>query len=242
MSHTPHDRTDGESVDRHYRLIVENSSDAAFHMTDAALQWTSPRVTEILGWSPEELVERGLDDLWHPDDRAHARHAHDQAMAGRGSMDFTRMRRKDGDYVWVAAAMRPYVDAASGERGLVGSLRDATDRVAPEKEVADAARAYRLLSENAHDIVFAVDDAAIVQSVSPAIYAGLGWRPADLIGTFLPALVHPEDREQVAQHCREASAGRTPGRVEFRAQARGGAWRWFSATAARMDDGATESR
>lgn len=236
-----HDATspalDQSELDRHYRLIVENASDAAFHLVGDAVLWISPRVTDILGWAPEDLVGHGLDHLLHPDERDEAaRMRADAAAAGRSCMDFVRMRRKDGEYVWVAAALRPYTDPDTGEAGLVGSLRDATERVAREKEVADAARAYRLLSENARDIVFSVGEAGTIRSVSPSVYEGLGWKPEDLIGTFLPALCHPDDRDEVTKHRRAILAGATPGRVEFRAQARGGAWRWFSATAARMDD------
>jgi PAS domain S-box-containing protein len=52
-----------------YRLLVENSPDAMYIYRGDRFVFTNRRVTEVTGFSPDELLQMRIWDLVHPDDR-----------------------------------------------------------------------------------------------------------------------------------------------------------------------------
>ncbi len=73
-------------------------------------------------------------------------------------------------------------------------------------------RRYRILAENATDIVMSLSLDGRITYISPRAKAVMNWTPDDLIGVYYPDLVLPEDRaalaatiEQLARDATEAS-------------------------------------
>ena len=116
------------------------------------------------------------------------------------------------------------------------TFRDVTarheDRVALERSESR----YRLLAENASDIICQVTPEGLVTWISDSVEAALGWRPDELIGEQVP-IVHPDDVAGAVEALRGATRGLTVD-GELRLQRRDGAWRWvhFSINQASMDD------
>ncbi len=106
-----------------YRLLVENASDVVWQLSpEGGITWTSESVTPVLGWSPAQIVGRGLD-LIHPDDVARA----EQARAGRPTRGEFRVERADGSYRWMSLTSRPV--ATDHGVAVVVALRDIEDEV-----------------------------------------------------------------------------------------------------------------
>lgn len=89
-----------------------------------ALQTVDPFATDLLGWTPEELVGRRLGELAHPDDLARglqtwARLA--EVPAGTGCSTRLRLRHRDGHWIWTDVTSRR--DAGTGD--IVTDLVDA---------------------------------------------------------------------------------------------------------------------
>ena len=62
-------------------LLEANASDVTtLSSADGVLRFVSASVIQTLGWSPEELTGRQVDDLIHPDDRDGARHGREAAL------------------------------------------------------------------------------------------------------------------------------------------------------------------
>ena len=55
-----------------YRSVAENASDVVMRTSpETLIEWASPSVVGVLGWTPGQLVGTALPSLVHPDDRAH---------------------------------------------------------------------------------------------------------------------------------------------------------------------------
>ena len=80
----------------------------------------------------------------------------------------------------------------------ITQLRQATDRLAASEEQ------FRLLAENASDVVMRVDNSDHIVWVSPSLTASLGWCPQDWIGKTQAEVLRPgrapEDQATVAPH------------------------------------------
>lgn len=97
---------------------------------------------------------------------------------------------------------------------------------------------FRLLAENASDIVARVSADGTVEWISPSITTVLGWESAPLIGTRPWDLLHPDDRDAaLASLADAASTGEDPPRMSVRFRRADGTFTWLSAAARLAGDG-----
>ena len=210
-----------------YRLLAENASDIVVLVgSDGTLEWISPSVRTVLGHEPGELVGTHPWDLIHPEDRAAA--AESLAEAGRPGRDpevlATRFRNSRGEYVWLSAKGGKTPDGA-----FVVSFRQVDDEVAARTALLDSESHYRLLAENAMDLVFSLDMHAIIEWVSPSATTMLGYEPGELIGQFGGMLIHADDLHILLEAAARAREG-IPASCEIRMLRKGGDVRWVEAT------------
>lgn len=131
-------RDDIRERDQLYRLLAENVSDVICTM-DMLLNfvYVSPSVTRLTGWTPEEMSHRALDESLTPDSYTLAVNAFAEDLAleespekdaGRSRTLEIEMIRKDGTTVWVEARLILLRDDDGRPTGLLGTLRDTTER------------------------------------------------------------------------------------------------------------------
>lgn len=222
------------------QLLVEHSADVVVHSVGGIVRWISPSVADLIGWPAEELIGGTTVHLWHPDDRDAAIALRDEVYAGRVGRGVFRLQARDGHYVWIETTLKPYVDD-QGEQGAVGTLRDVTERVLAERARAAAESRFRLLADHASDVVVLFGAERRAAWVAGSVTRTLGWAPADLLGTGLDALVHPDDRAVVRDvEARLFPLGSAPAgtAVEFlvRVRVAGDGHRWMSGTATCVAD------
>ncbi len=89
--------------------------------------FVNSRLVEMTGRAPAELAGDGWPAMVHPDDRALAVDAFRQSVRARAvhRLQF-RLRRPDGDVVWVLAQGVPRLADDGSLRGYVGTLTDIT--------------------------------------------------------------------------------------------------------------------
>lgn len=208
-----------------YRLVLENSADVIFHTIGGIVQWVSSASTEVLGWTPGELIGRRTVDYWHPDDRETAVALRDQTYAGKVGHGTLRWRRRDGTYVWVQASLRPVAEP-DGSAGAVGMLRDVSEQVAAQQALEVSEARYRLLAENIADVVGTGDNEGRITWVSDSVTTLLGWQPADLEGKTFVDIVHPDDRAAVVDARVGMMAG-LPEAFDARIGTSSGGYRWL---------------
>jgi PAS domain S-box-containing protein len=115
--------------------------------------------------------------------------------------------------------------------GLLGSvlIRQFGYRDRAEREAAEASAQYRLLAENATDMIVLLGRHGVVRYVSPASEQMLGFAPAALVGTSAPGFIHPEDRRVAARHLREVLRGAVDTACRYRLLKNGGGFVWVEA-------------
>ncbi|MFN8623569.1 MAG: PAS domain-containing sensor histidine kinase [Chloroflexota bacterium] len=215
--------------EEHHRLVLENARDVIYLADGASrLAWVSPSITELLGWRPQEIVGMLTLDLIHPDDIPDVMKARAAAGSATATVE-SRFRRADGGWRWMSALARPVHDAAGTLIGRTGSLRDIeAERAAREALAASEAR-FRLLAENAADVVIQASLEGILWA-SPSTTETLGWEPSELVGVATLDLAHPDDRPAIEAGMAAILQGR-PAQIDQRFRRPDGSYRWFSAMA-----------
>ena len=123
-----------------YRMLADYSRDLIIRVgTHRNLDYISPSVTELLGWTREEYDQQRWE-LIHPEDVAILRDTMDSLYEKGGLASIVyRCRHKQGHYIWLAANVRSVTDA-NGRAALVYSGRDVTSRVEAELALEQQAR------------------------------------------------------------------------------------------------------
>ena len=90
--------------------------------------------------------------------------------------------------------LRHYDVRAVRANGGVSQLWvDVSDRHRTEERLAESEDRYRLLAENASDVVFRGSNEGVIEWVSPRCEALIGLKPEALIGHRFLELIHPDD-------------------------------------------------
>ena len=95
---------------------------------------------------------------------------------------------------------------------------------------------FRLISENAADMIAVVDGNGKRLYNSPAYERILGYSQEELASTSALEQVHPDDRGRVEEAAREARAGGVGRGIEYRMRHKNGTWRLMESTANTVRD------
>jgi len=222
--------TELTASEHRYRTLAEAGTDIVYELdTNFRMLWVTSSMESVLGWRPEELLATSVLELVHPADREAVRARRDAVAVGVRTPRFElRMLAADGDYRWMSVQTRRTDDPEGGFAGAVVGLRDVHEEVVARLALADSEERYRLLAENATDVVFQNSADGVLRWASPSVEAVLGWRPEQLVGTLPRELAHPDDRDfSNRMRARAYGSGSAP-RFNLRLLCADGSYRWMS--------------
>jgi PAS domain S-box-containing protein len=173
-----------------FRLLTEKARDIiSLRDENAVITYISPSVTEITGYTPDELIGTMGEALRHPDEMLMAPQTPDVIVATGHQRQRFRVRRKNGETAWLEGD-NTVVPGPKGTKQTLTSIRDITDSIAAEEALKESEKRFRLLTDNAADVIATYDEHFIVRYVSPSVERLMGYQPEELIGRradiFLP--------------------------------------------------------
>ena len=226
-------------------LLLLNSTAEGIYGLDLAGNCTfaNPSCIRMLGYREEgELLSRNMHRLIrhsYPDGRPMPEEEcriYQVFRAGRGV-------HVDDEVLWKAdgtsfpAEYWAYPQYKDGEvTGAVVTFLDITQRQAAEAALRDSEARYRILADNASDIVYAVKEDGTVGYISPSAEKSLGYPVNALLGRSFESLVHPDDHANCWEWVKAVYAGESLRDVEYRIRHSNGTWRWYSASAVPTKD------
>ena len=148
-----------------------------------------------------------------------------------GQRDSFRLRKRyvrpDGTVLWGDLSVSCVRDAQGRVRYFVTQIDDVTEAVQAQEALLRSEAQFRLLAENASDVVFRTTPERILEWVSPSVRSVLGWEPEAVLGCSVADFVHPEDLGELEAYRRKVEAG-GPASLEIRCRSAEGSWRWIS--------------
>lgn len=163
---------------------------------EPAPQW-SRGVARILGLEDGQIPAGGdwYEHLVHPDDHDELLSRFLDAFETHEPVNsVTRFRSGDGSYRYVKTYAYAEADAFSEIGALVGLAEDVHEEVEAELALKASEAKYRLMTEQASDVVAHYDAESRVIFISPAVGPILGRKAEDFIGKPISEdLIHPED-------------------------------------------------
>lgn len=136
-------RKEAEEVLKHseayHRALAENALDiVALLSKEGTLQYVSPSVEKMQGFTPRELVGRNVFEFVHPEDLSRARSDLERVLKWPEAVISSklRLRTKSGDYHVLEIIGQNRLEDP-GVRAVVLNARDVTDRERAERKVQD---------------------------------------------------------------------------------------------------------
>ncbi|MFN3431195.1 MAG: PAS domain S-box protein [Candidatus Sericytochromatia bacterium] len=201
----------------------------------------SDELYRLLGREPGAEEPSAAAFLSHvlPGDRETLAGLLERVRAGEGPLPTTRLRvrRADGACRWVLIRSEVIRRVDGRPAVLSGFVLDTTEVTEAQAALAESERRYRLLAENAGDMIAVLAPDGTLRYVSPASRSMLGYDPTDLVGRPFTWHMHEGDVPRVESALAVRRAGRDWPRVTLRKRPRHGRWVWVECLTRVVRDG-----
>lgn len=195
-----------------YRFLADNVSDIIWTLSLDTMRFTyiSPSAEKIFGFSPEEFMRRGPEEILSADSAEAVTSVLREELSRDGEAGQEpnrhrtfelRQRCRDGSYKWVEATTSFIRNGEGQPIGVLGVTRDISERKRAEEMLRESETRMNRAQEIAHLGSWEMDLVNNRLSWSDEVYRIFGLRPEEFAGTydaFLEA-VHPDDRLAVKE-------------------------------------------
>ncbi|MFA7005020.1 MAG: PAS domain S-box protein, partial [Verrucomicrobiia bacterium] len=184
--------------ERRFRLLADNANDLIW-TTDATgrLNYVSPSVQRLLGYTPAEILSRGMDQMLTAASATSTRQTLDEAIpkmqAGKHVRETFELNyiRKDGWTVWCEVSCGGIFDSSGEFVGVVGVSRDISARKRAEGALRVSEERTRAIADSAQDAILMMDKEGRVSYWNPAAERIFGYTRAEAIGQNLHKFIVP---------------------------------------------------
>lgn len=227
--------------EKRFRGAFETASAGmALAGTDGRWLKVNRALTQIVGFSEEELLARDFQSMTHPEDLPTDLQALSDFLEGRISTHYSEKRyvHKDGHPVWIQLSVALIRDRAHQPHYFVCLIQDIAARKRAEEERGQAEQALReserrlaTLIRNLPGMAYRGrnDPAWPLDFVSGGSTELTGFSPADFTVSkklSYAEITHPDDRDYCWQEIQRALELRQPFKLEYRIRTREGAEKW----------------
>ena len=189
--------------EKRHRLLTDHSLTGIYIHQDGRFTYINPRLSEIMGYAPEEILGRKFWEFVHPDDR--------ETVASRGlarsrgevvepnRYEF-RVVRKDGGVRWLEVqATSLELDERSAS---MGNVYDVTERRLAEDELRHSRQLAQTLIDTTQDTILLLDAQGVIVACNQAWAQRLGKEVGQLVGTPIQEHIPPaigSNREMIGR-------------------------------------------
>jgi diguanylate cyclase (GGDEF)-like protein/PAS domain S-box-containing protein len=196
-------QTDSLKVsEENLRRLADNMYDVITQIgPDGTILYTSPSHKWVLGMDAEIVIGTLIFERLHPDDMADALAILARA-ATEGKMPdpfVVRYRHADGRYLWMEYSSTILMDERGKFNGAILSSRDITQRKEVEIALQKSELRYRLLADNASDVIWTMDLDLNLTYVSPAVHKLRGYTPEEALSQNIKDILTPKSAERAIQ-------------------------------------------
>ena len=182
-----------------YRLLVENANEAILVAQDEMIRFLNPKTVDLTGYSKEELTSHPFASFIHSEDREIVSDRHQKRMNGEdppGIYPF-RLVNKDGTIKWVET--NTVLIFWESRPATLNFLSDITARKQVEEALKESERRYRMLAENAHDMIFVFDFNLKPTYISPSVKHLSGYIVEEAMKHRLDQVLTPDSYKKLME-------------------------------------------
>lgn len=186
--------------EQNLHALTESANDGILINLDSRHVYANHRMAEMLGYTPEELLDTALPDLVHPDERPKVEERYRRRLAGEPvtSQYETVFVTKSG------AAVPMEINAArtewQGRPAVLVMARDISERLRAARVLREREARYRAVIETSADGFWVVDMEGRLREVNDAYVRRSGYTREELLAMRVTDVEAREKREETAAH------------------------------------------
>ncbi len=187
---------------QNFKKMVEDSQDWFWEFDENAnFTYASPRIRDLLGYEPEELIGLNAFDLMDAEE-ARRVHAHFDPVAEK-YLPFKGLintnTHKDGSKVIIESSGTPIFDSKGHFRGYRGIDRDVTDRMQTAELLRKNAAELKAILETSTEWIWEIDLSGHHIYSNDRVRDFLGYSSDECIGKKYSEFLHEDDQREVAR-------------------------------------------
>lgn len=160
-------------------------------------------------------------------------------MTSHGNERIAVEALKSGALDYVVKSPESMLDMPHAARKALDQWKVRADRIRIQNALTESEAHFRLLAENASDMIARITTNGEMFYISPACQTILGRSPEELLGTKVFDLIHEEDRD-IIRELFDRKASTTTYTVAFRASHKDGSFVWLETSARAILDPVTK--
>jgi PAS domain S-box-containing protein len=226
-------------TEERFRNLVETTSDWVWETDENAVcSYASPKVRDILGYEPEEVLGKTpFDFMPLPEAQRVADIFTRLARAQQGfSCQENTNIHKNGHLVVLESSGVPIFNSQGKFLGYRGMTRDITERKLALEALRESEERYRLMAETATDMISRHTTEGVYLYASPASRTLLGYEPEELVGSSAYEFFDPEDLAPVEKSHTTILEVPDIYTVSYRIRRKDGSYIWFETTSRSVRD------
>lgn len=192
------------------RLMAENAWEIIWTAgPDGTATYINAAVERVRGITVEQAMDQPLEQIYAPSSadsiRTYFRDLHAAIRNGEKPPVYREEHeqyRADGSIMVSETQVIPHLDPEGRLVEIIGVTRDISERKKAEADLRRSEERYRLLAENAWDVVWTMDMDARITYVSPSIHRVLGITPDEAMFATLRQTLTPQSEASVLDYFR----------------------------------------
>ncbi|HEY3423005.1 MAG TPA: PAS domain S-box protein [Methanocellaceae archaeon] len=190
-----------QASENRYKYLVENIDDIICETDrDNRFVYVSPRVRDILGYGPEELLNKTPYAIMREDEQKRIISIFENNVRNNEPLALSElyMTHKDGRQIPMELSVRQIVDGDGNTIGYNGIVRDLTQRKMEEQKLLQSTTDLQAVFKAFPDLFFRLGaDGTILSFNGPRLYLGLEDLPGKKMQDILPKEYHTIVNESI---------------------------------------------
>ena len=188
--------------EQQYRHLIETVNEGIWLIdADAITQLVNPKLTELLGYAPEEMLGRHLFDFMDEAGRAIAAEKLSHRRQGLAEQHDFKFQHRDGSDLWATVSTTPQFDAAGTYTGSLAAIADITLHKQALEALQTSERCYAALAEASPVGIFWADTSGACTYVNERCCQLAGFAtPSQALGDGWANHLYPDDRDRFVSH------------------------------------------
>ena len=218
-----------EESEEKYHNLINRANDLIFIIRDKMLVFSNPKITEMLGYTVEEVLNTPAPNYLHTDAKDKVLEIYNRRIAGEEVPHIyeAAMRHKDGSRIDVE--INAGLIEFKGKLSDLVIMRDISERKKAEAALRESEERLSLALLATNDGLWDWDIETNEAYFSPRWFTMLGYEPDEFPHHYdsFAKLIHPDDRDQAESFIKKAIDAKEGYEAEFRMKTKSGEWIWI---------------
>ncbi|MDP2217851.1 MAG: PAS domain S-box protein [Methanolobus sp.] len=170
-----------------FRALFENAVDSIMILDmDYNILEVNPSLCDLLLYRKDEMLQLSRSDFIAPEYLHKCKEYLVSALEKGHSVFETECLKKDGSRVPVEMSIK--VIEYEGKPAILSNVRDITERKQSERTLQESEEKFRMLAENANDVIWTMDKNGKFLYVSPSVIKLRGYTPEEVMNQCFPEI------------------------------------------------------